>query len=137
MDIYSFFPAYLSQEVRNHTEYLKEATGTSLAAQCLRLLPSNAGGMSSIPGQGTNIPHASGCSQKLKKKNKKQTKNPQSSLKRGHVIWGRVSIPYYGRAEKHTRDSEAVQSLATAKAINTLRLEGQRKGQCNRSLELG
>lgn len=53
MDIYSFFPAYLSQEVRNHTEYLKEATGTSLAAQCLRLSASTAGGSGSFPGDKT------------------------------------------------------------------------------------
>ena len=82
VDIYSFFPAYLSQEVRNHTEYLKEGPGTSLAAQCLRLLPSNAGVMSSIPGQGIKVPHASGYSQKFKKK-----KN-FFFLKRKHVIWG-------------------------------------------------
>lgn len=86
---------------------------------------------------GNEYPTCLRVQSKIKKKTKKQTKKPQPSLKRGHVVWGRVSIPYYGRAEKHTRDSEAVQSLATAKAINTLRLEGQRKGQCNRSLELG
>ena len=79
---------------------------------------------------GNEYPTCLRVQSKIKKKKK-------PSLKRGHVVWGRVSIPYYGRAEKHTRDSEAVQSLATAKAINTLRLEGQRKGQCNRSLELG
>ena len=124
MDIYSFFPAYLSQEVRNPIEYLKEGTGNSLAAHCLRLLPSNAGGMSSIPGQGMKIPHASGCSQKLKKKTK------QPSLEREHVIWGRASILYMEEL-RGTQGTEAVQSLATAKAINTLRLEGQRKGQCN------
>ena len=59
-------------------------------------------------------------------------------MKRGHVTWGRASIPSYGRAEKHTRDSEVVQSLATAKAINTLRLGAVKgKGSVTRSLELG
>ena len=44
--------------------------GTPLAAQWLRLCISNAGGMSSIPGWGTKIPHAAWCSQKKKKKKK-------------------------------------------------------------------
>ena len=115
MDIYSFFPAYLSQEVRNHTEYLKEGPGTSLAAQCLRLLPSNAGVMSSIPGQGIKVPHASGCSQKFKKKKK------FFFFEEGTCNMGELVIPlYYGRAEKYRRDSEATKSLATAKAMNTL-----------------
>ena len=34
--------------------------GTSLAIQWLRFCASNAGGMGSIPGQGTKIPHATG-----------------------------------------------------------------------------
>ena len=33
----------------------------------VKTLPSNAGGVGSIPGQGTKIPHAMGCGQKLKK----------------------------------------------------------------------
>ena len=32
-----------------------------------KTLPSNAGGMGSIPGQGTKIPHAVGCGKTLKK----------------------------------------------------------------------
>ena len=97
MDIYSFFPAYLSQEVRNPIEYLKEGTGNSLAAHCLRLLPSNAGGMSSIPGQGMKIPHASGCSQKLKKKKK-------TFFGEGTCNMGKSFYTIYGRAERHPRD---------------------------------
>ena len=42
--------------------------GTSLAVQWLRLHASNAGGTGLIPGWGTKIPHAAGCSQKKKKK---------------------------------------------------------------------
>ena len=42
--------------------------GTSLAVQWLRLCASNAGGMGSIPSQGTKIPHA--AQQKKKKKHK-------------------------------------------------------------------
>ena len=34
----------------------------------VKTLPSNAGGVGSIPGRGTKIPHAAGCGQKLKKK---------------------------------------------------------------------
>ena len=37
----------------------------------VKTLPSNAGGVGSIPGWGTKIPHAVGCSQKLKKKKKR------------------------------------------------------------------
>ena len=36
--------------------------------------PSNAGGAGSIPGGGTKIPQALGCSQKVKKKKKKKEK---------------------------------------------------------------
>ena len=39
---------------------------TSLAVQWLRLRASTAGGVGSIPGWGTRIPHASQCSQKTK-----------------------------------------------------------------------
>ena len=42
--------------------------GTSLAVQWLGLHASTAGGVGSIPGQGTKIPHASQCGQKKKKK---------------------------------------------------------------------
>ena len=34
----------------------------------VKTLPNNAGGMGSIPGKGTKIPHAALCSQKLKYK---------------------------------------------------------------------
>ena len=39
----------------------------SLAIQLLRLHASNAEDLSLIPGWGTNIPHASGCGQKINK----------------------------------------------------------------------
>ena len=39
----------------------------SLAVQWLRLCKSIAGGMGSIPGGGTKVPHAEQCSQKKKK----------------------------------------------------------------------
>ena len=43
-------------------------TGTSLAVQWLRLYASNAGGVGSIPGQGTKIPHAMWPKDKSKSK---------------------------------------------------------------------
>ena len=39
--------------------HLRLLPGVSLVVQWLRLHASNAGGMGSIPGQGTKIPHAS------------------------------------------------------------------------------
>ena len=42
-------------------------SGTSLAVQWLRLCTSSIGGIGSIPGQRTKIPHATWCSQKKKK----------------------------------------------------------------------
>ena len=41
--------------------------GTSLVVQRLRLYTPNAGGVGSIPGQGTKILHATQCGQKKKK----------------------------------------------------------------------
>ena len=43
----------------------KQNLGTSLAVQWVRLHAANAEGMGSIPGQGTKIPHAVKCSQKI------------------------------------------------------------------------
>ena len=40
--------------------------GTSLAVQWLRLCPSSAGGMGSIPVKGAKIPHAVWCGKKKK-----------------------------------------------------------------------
>ena len=45
--------------------------GTSLAVQWLGLCAPTAGGMGSIPGWGTKIPHAAWCGKKKKKKKKK------------------------------------------------------------------
>ena len=45
----------------------KDTRGTSLAVQWLRLHTSSAGGMGSIPGRGTKIPHAVQGGQKKKK----------------------------------------------------------------------
>ena len=50
---------------------------TSLAVQRLRLPAPNAGGMGSIPGQGTKIPHAARCSQKKLKMCRNSGKAPQ------------------------------------------------------------
>ena len=47
---------------------LKMLPRTSLAAQWLRLCAVNAGGTSSIPGQGNKIPYAMWCGQKIFKK---------------------------------------------------------------------
>ena len=46
----------------------KKKFETSLVVHLLRLCPSNAGGVGSIPGQGTEIPHAAWHSQKERKK---------------------------------------------------------------------
>ena len=46
----------------------KEAKGTFLLVQWLRLCSSNVGGSGSIPGWATKIPHAVQCNQKKKKK---------------------------------------------------------------------
>ena len=45
-------------------------SGTSLAAQWLRLRSLNAGGAGLIPGWGTNIPHAAWSGKKKKRKKK-------------------------------------------------------------------
>ena len=41
--------------------------GTSVVVQWLRLHAANAGDLGSIPGQGTKIPHAAQCGQKILK----------------------------------------------------------------------
>ena len=46
-----------------------------MAAQWLRLCPSTAVGMGSVPGQGTKILHAAQCSHKERKKNKEILSN--------------------------------------------------------------
>ena len=51
--------------------------GTSLAVQWLGLCASVAGGMGSIPGQGTKIPHATRYGQKKKKKEERKKQGPQ------------------------------------------------------------
>ena len=52
-------------EVDNFCGYVRiSLLGTSLAVQWLRFCASNAGGMGSIPGGGTKIPHAAWHSQK-------------------------------------------------------------------------
>ena len=45
---------------------VNKAIETSLAVQWLRLRASNTGGMGTIPGQGTKIPHAARHGQKIK-----------------------------------------------------------------------
>ena len=44
----------------NSLAFKASGLGTFLMVQWLRPMPSNAGGVGSIPGQGTKIPHASG-----------------------------------------------------------------------------
>ena len=56
----------------NKTNLVRKKEGrTSLVVQWLRLCPSNAEGMGSIPGRGTKIPNGTWCSQKLNKLKKK------------------------------------------------------------------
>ena len=50
----------------------RSAIVTSLVVQCLGLYAVNAGGVGSIPGQGTKILHAMQCGKKKKKKKKTQ-----------------------------------------------------------------
>ena len=60
-----------------------DSLGTSLAVQWLRLLPANAGGVSSVPSPGTKIhppPPATGCSQKKKKKKRKLKKETKCTV---------------------------------------------------------
>ena len=54
----------------------------------VKTLPSNAGGVGSISDQGTKIPHAAECSQKLKKKKRKkrEEKNAKHPLNLQQVI---------------------------------------------------
>ena len=57
-------------EIRNKVKTVKEKKsklGTSPVVQWLRLWASTAGGMGSIPGWGTKVPHAVQCGQKTKK----------------------------------------------------------------------
>ena len=68
--------------------YLNQTPGTSLVVQWLRLHASPEGGLNSIPGQGTQIPHAAGCGQN-NNNNKKQT--PKFS--RWNSSLGLKSIP--------------------------------------------
>ena len=53
--------------------------GTSLVVQWLRICTSTAGGIGSIPGQGTKILHAMQCSEKKKKINKTKKKKRQNA----------------------------------------------------------
>ena len=56
--------------VKHEILSFQQAPGTSLVVQWLRLSASSAGGMSLIPGQGTEIPHVTWYSQKKKTKKK-------------------------------------------------------------------
>ena len=52
----------------------------------VRTLSSNVGGMGSIPGLGTKIPHTVGCYQKVKKKKKKKLMHTHS-FPHEHSFW--------------------------------------------------
>ena len=54
-----------SVKINKGEPHLKWSWGTSLAVQWLRLHASNAGGVGSIPVQGSKIPYAAWRSQKL------------------------------------------------------------------------
>ena len=56
---------------------LRSNTGTSVVIQWWRFCVANTGGAGSIPGRGTKIPHAVGCSQKTMNRNRYQ-----------YVTWG-------------------------------------------------
>ena len=62
----------LNADSSKFTESIKKQLRTSLEVPWLRLQASDAGGVGSIPGQGTKIPHATPCSMAKKKNKKKQ-----------------------------------------------------------------
>ena len=62
----------LNTEMNKINLVRKKEGRTSLVVQWLRLCPSNAEGMGSIPGRGTKIPNGTWCSQKLNKLKKKR-----------------------------------------------------------------
>ena len=55
-------------------------------------LPSNAGGVGSVPGWGTKIPHTVGCGQKLKKKKKIRCYSVLSFSSALLLVYGRLDI---------------------------------------------
>ena len=60
--------------------FLKNARGTSLMVQWLRLYASPVGGVGLIFNQETKISHAVWCNQKVKKKKKKKKKEGKKSI---------------------------------------------------------
>ena len=62
---------------KNNTDYIKRERRNSLAVYGLGLCTSTVGGMGSIPGGGTKIPHAPPRSNK--KKGEKKTQNKENS----------------------------------------------------------
>ena len=74
--------------------------GISPVVQWLRLHASNAGGVGSIPGQGTKIPHASQCGQ-IKKKTKPQL---MSTLKVWCVAQETIGTIFRGFAKVSPRE---------------------------------
>ena len=75
--------------------------------QWLRLCTSSAGGAGLIPGQGTKIPHAVGCSKKKKKKNKKLTSQIMPLLTEVHCLPWLVHLP---SSSPHLSPSSIAQS---------------------------
>ena len=59
---------------------MKQIPGLPLLAYWLKLCAANAGGTGSIPGQGTKIPHALQCSQKIEKKKRKKETNAMEEV---------------------------------------------------------
>ena len=68
-------------------------------AQCLKLLISTVGGMDSISGQGTKMPHAAGHSQKKKDTNK------VGCVKFLHRFWSQTihAMPHTGCTSEATQ----------------------------------
>ena len=79
---------------------------TSLVVQLLRRCASTAGVKDSIPGQGTEIPHAVQCSQKVKKK-----KNFKKGGRQGQAICTFSFSAYYFPSKDDTFYSEMLQQL--------------------------
>ena len=99
---------------RNHSfenKYIKKLiTGTSLRVQWLRLHPTNAGSMGSIPGWGTKVPHTVGCGQKfLNKINKSSYTKKKSQRTHIEVLEVRWNIHETSfKSVVHAAESEAV-----------------------------
>ena len=88
---------FLLLQCGGNTQIRKRNSGTSLVAHHLRLHASNAEGTGSIPTQGTEIPQATRCGQKIFKK---RNRNSGLSGQRNVKCCGFPKIPVLCSAEE-------------------------------------